>query len=145
MSASDFVQGSGDVKYHLGTYGKFITEEGTSVPVYLAANPSHLEAVDPVLEGIVRAKQDKLGKGHDHPILPILMHGDASFAGQCVVLETLNLSKLRCYKTGGTIHLIVNNQVGFTTSPADGRSSTYASDMAKTIQAPIFHVNGDDP
>ena len=145
VGADGFVQGSGDVKYHLGTYGEFTTDEGTSVPVYLAANPSHLEAVDPVLEGIVRAKQDKLGKGHDHPILPILMHGDASFAGQGVVLETLNISKLRGYKTGGTIHVIVNNQVGFTTSPADGRSSTYASDMAKTIQAPIFHVNGDDP
>lgn len=145
VSSPGFVQGSGDVKYHLGTYGKFTTEEGTSVPVYLAANPSHLEAVNPVLEGIVRAKQDKLGKGHDYPILPILLHGDASFAGQGVVLETLNLSQLRAYKTGGTIHLIVNNQVGFTTSPQDGRSSTYASDMAKTIQAPIFHVNGDDP
>jgi 2-oxoglutarate dehydrogenase E1 component len=145
VGATGFVQGSGDVKYHLGTYGKFTSEEGNSVPVYLAANPSHLEAVDPVLEGIVRAKQDKLGKGHDHPILPVLMHGDASFAGQGVVLETLNLSKLRGYNTGGTIHLIVNNQVGFTTSPADARSSTYASDMAKTIQAPIFHVNGDDP
>ena len=145
VGAAGFVQGSGDVKYHLGTYGKFTSEEGNSVPVYLAANPSHLEAVDPVLEGIVRAKQDKLGKGHDHPILPVLMHGDASFAGQGVVLETLNLSKLRGYKTGGTIHLIVNNQVGFTTAPADARSSTYASDMAKTIQAPIFHVNGDDP
>jgi 2-oxoglutarate dehydrogenase E1 component len=145
VSSPGFVQGSGDVKYHLGTYGKFSTDEGASVPVYLAANPSHLEAVNPVLEGIVRAKQDKLGKGHNFPILPILMHGDASFAGQGVVLETLNLSKLRGFKTGGTIHLIVNNQVGFTTSPEDARSSTYASDMAKTIQAPIFHVNGDDP
>ena len=145
VSSPGFVQGSGDVKYHLGTYGKFTTEEGASVPVYLAANPSHLEAVNPVLEGIVRAKQDKLGKNHDYPILPILLHGDASFAGQGVVLETLNLSQLRGYKTGGTVHLIVNNQVGFTTSPQDGRSSTYASDMARTIQAPIFHVNADDP
>ena len=145
VSSPGFVQGSGDVKYHLGTYGKFKTEEGASVPVYLAANPSHLEAVNPVLEGIVRAKQDKLGKNHDYPILPILLHGDASFAGQGVVLETLNLSQLRGYKTGGTVHLIVNNQVGFTTSPQDGRSSTYASDMARTIQAPIFHVNADDP
>jgi len=145
VASPGFVQGSGDVKYHLGTHGTFTAENGETVPVYLAANPSHLEAVNPVLEGIVRAKQDKLGKGHNYPILPVLMHGDAAFAGQGVVFETLNLSKLRGYKTGGTIHLIVNNQVGFTTAPEDARSTTYASDLALTIQAPIFHVNGDDP
>ncbi|MGA0733534.1 MAG: multifunctional oxoglutarate decarboxylase/oxoglutarate dehydrogenase thiamine pyrophosphate-binding subunit/dihydrolipoyllysine-residue succinyltransferase subunit [Candidatus Nanopelagicales bacterium] len=139
------VQGSGDVKYHLGTTGVFSTDDGETIPVYLAANPSHLEAVNPVLEGIVRAKQDRLGKDHNNPILPILLHGDAAFAGQGVVFETLNLSKLRGYRTGGTVHLIVNNQVGFTTGPAESRSSTYASDLARTIQAPIFHVNGDDP
>lgn len=145
VGGKGLVQGSGDVKYHLGTTGVFSTDDGETVPVYLAANPSHLEAVNPVLEGIVRAKQDRLGKDHNNPILPILLHGDAAFAGQGVVFETLNISKLRGYRTGGTIHVIVNNQVGFTTAPTESRSSTYASDLARTIQAPIFHVNGDDP
>jgi len=145
VGGKGLVQGSGDVKYHLGTTGVFSTDEGETIPVYLAANPSHLEAVNPVLEGIVRAKQDRLGREHNNPILPILLHGDASFAGQGVVFETMNLSKLRGYRTGGTIHLIINNQVGFTTAPSESRSSTYASDLARTIQAPIFHVNGDDP
>ena len=141
------VQGSGDVKYHLGTEGKYTTEDGeASTKVYLAANPSHLEAVDPVLEGIVRAKQDRLDMhGEAFPVLPVLLHGDAAFAGQGVVLETLQLSQLRGYRTGGTIHIIVNNQVGFTTAPSSSRSSVYSSDLARTIQAPIFHVNGDDP
>jgi 2-oxoglutarate dehydrogenase E1 component len=139
------VQGSGDVKYHLGTQGEFVAESGEKTKIYLAANPSHLEAVNPVLEGVVRAKQDKLNRHGDYSVLPILMHGDAAFAGQGVVVETLNLSQLRGYRTGGTIHVIVNNQVGFTTSPQSSRSSTYATDVAKTIQAPIFHVNGDDP
>ncbi|CCH77633.1 Putative 2-oxoglutarate dehydrogenase (E1 subunit) (sucA) (1.2.4.2 eller 2-oxoglutarate decarboxylase 4.1.1.71) [Nostocoides japonicum T1-X7] len=140
------VQGSGDVKYHLGTEGRFTAEDGSTTKVYLAANPSHLEAVDPVLEGIVRAKQDRLDRaGEDFPVLPILMHGDAAFAGQGVVAETLNLSQLRGYRTGGTIHVVVNNQVGFTTSPSASRSSTYSTDVARMIQAPIFHVNGDDP
>ncbi|MCE1179973.1 MAG: multifunctional oxoglutarate decarboxylase/oxoglutarate dehydrogenase thiamine pyrophosphate-binding subunit/dihydrolipoyllysine-residue succinyltransferase subunit [Micrococcales bacterium] len=140
------VQGSGDVKYHLGTEGEFTAEDGSTTKVYLAANPSHLEAVNPVLEGIVRAKQDRLNRaGEDFPVLPILMHGDAAFAGQGVVAETLNLSQLRGYRTGGTIHVIVNNQVGFTTSPSSSRSSTYCTDVARMIQAPIFHVNGDDP
>ena len=111
------VQGSGDVKYHLGTDGEVTTESGATIKVYLSANPSHLEAVDPVLEGIVRAKQDVLDRGEEFPVLPILMHGDAAFAGQGVVAETLNLSQLRGYRTGGTIHVIVNNQVGFTTAP----------------------------
>lgn len=141
----DSVQGSGDVKYHLGTEGVFTSPNGQQVRVYLAANPSHLEAVNPVLEGITRAKQDLLDRSYDFPILPVLMHGDAAFAGQGIVTETLNLSQLRGYRTGGTIHLIVNNQVGFTTAPESSRSSVYASDVARMVQAPIFHVNGDDP
>ena len=139
------VQGSGDVKYHLGTSGTYTSSEGPDVDVYLAANPSHLEAVDPVLEGIVRAKQDLLPREERFKVLPILMHGDAAFAGQGVVAETLNLSQLQGYRTGGTIHIIVNNQVGFTTSPQYGRSSVYSTDVARMVQAPIFHVNGDDP
>ncbi|GAA3630485.1 multifunctional oxoglutarate decarboxylase/oxoglutarate dehydrogenase thiamine pyrophosphate-binding subunit/dihydrolipoyllysine-residue succinyltransferase subunit [Microbacterium awajiense] len=136
--------GSGDVKYHLGTEGTFVADDGQELPVYLAANPSHLETVDGVLEGIVRAKQDRKPIG-TFSWLPILVHGDAAFAGQGVVVETLQMSQLRGYRTGGTIHVVVNNQVGFTTTPQDGRSSVYATDVAKTIQAPIFHVNGDDP
>jgi 2-oxoglutarate dehydrogenase E1 component len=140
------VQGSGDVKYHLGTEGTFTAEGGATTKVYLAANPSHLEAVNPVLEGIVRAKQDRLDlAGEDFTVLPVLLHGDAAFAGQGVVAETLNLSQLRGYRTGGTVHVVINNQVGFTTSPSSSRSSTYSTDVARMIQAPIFHVNGDDP
>ncbi|WP_287933427.1 multifunctional oxoglutarate decarboxylase/oxoglutarate dehydrogenase thiamine pyrophosphate-binding subunit/dihydrolipoyllysine-residue succinyltransferase subunit, partial [Arthrobacter sp.] len=139
------VQGSGDVKYHLGTEGTFTSDAGNETKVYLAANPSHLEAVDSVLEGIVRAKQDRLDQGENFPVLPIMVHGDAAFAGQGVVAETLNLSQLRGYRTGGTIHVVVNNQVGFTTAPSSSRSSVYSTDVAKMIQAPIFHVNGDDP
>ena len=143
--ADNQVQGSGDVKYHLGTKGVFTAESGATTKVYLAANPSHLEAVNPVLEGITRAKQDKLNIKEAFSILPILMHGDAAFAGKGVVSETLNLSQLKGYRTGGTIHIVVNNQVGFTTSPYAARSSTYCTDIAKMIQAPVFHVNGDDP
>ncbi|MFM8842940.1 MAG: multifunctional oxoglutarate decarboxylase/oxoglutarate dehydrogenase thiamine pyrophosphate-binding subunit/dihydrolipoyllysine-residue succinyltransferase subunit, partial [Actinomycetota bacterium] len=139
------VQGSGDVKYHLGTYGDFVTESGEKTKIYLAANPSHLEAVNPVLEGIVRAKQDKKNVKSVFTVLPILIHGDAAFAGQGVVSETLNMSQLRGYRTGGTIHVVINNQVGFTTSPESARSSRYSTDIAKMIQAPVFHVNGDDP
>jgi 2-oxoglutarate dehydrogenase E1 component len=139
------VQGSGDVKYHLGTEGLFTSGHGTQIKVSLAANPSHLEAVNPVLEGIVRAKQDRLGNPENFPVLPILVHGDAAFAGQGVVPETMQLSQLDGFKTGGTIHVVVNNQVGFTTLPKDSRSSIYSTDFAKGIQAPIFHVNGDDP
>ena len=140
------VQGSGDVKYHLGTEGVFTAETGATTKVYLAANPSHLEAVDPVLEGIVRAKQDRIDLGGDgFSVLPILIHGDAAFAGQGVVPEVLNLSQLRGYRTGGTIHVIINNQVGFTTGPSSSRSTTYATDVAKGYQIPVFHVNGDDP
>ena len=140
------VQGSGDVKYHLGTEGTFTAETGETTKVYLAANPSHLEAVNPVLEGIARAKQDRIDlAGASFPVLPVLMHGDAAFAGQGVVAETLNLSQLRGYRTGGTVHVVVNNQVGFTTAPASSRSSFYCTDVGKMIQSPIFHVNGDDP
>ena len=139
------VQGSGDVKYHLGAEGEFEAGSGDKIKVSVAANPSHLEAVDPVLEGIARAKQDVLDRGADFPVLPLLVHGDAAFAGQGVVAETLNLSQLRGYRTGGTIHLVVNNQVGFTTSPGSSRSSLYCTDVARMVQAPIFHVNGDDP
>jgi len=137
-------RGSGDVKYHLGTEGTFVAEDGAELPVYLAANPSHLETVDGVLEGIVRAKQDRKPIG-TFAWLPILVHGDAAFAGQGVVVETLQMSQLRGYRTGGTVHIVVNNQVGFTTLPTDSRTSVYATDVAKTIQAPVFHVNGDDP
>jgi 2-oxoglutarate decarboxylase len=141
--------GSGDVKYHLGATGNYLQMFGDNdIDVSLVANPSHLEAVDPVLEGIVRAKQDLADKG-DEPdgftIVPVMMHGDAAFAGQGVVAETLNLALLRGYRTGGTIHIIVNNQIGFTTSPQDSRSSEYCTDVAKMVGAPIFHVNGDDP
>ncbi|MGY5764922.1 multifunctional oxoglutarate decarboxylase/oxoglutarate dehydrogenase thiamine pyrophosphate-binding subunit/dihydrolipoyllysine-residue succinyltransferase subunit [Brachybacterium sp. DNPG3] len=137
--------GSGDVKYHLGTEGTYSARDGESTKVYLAANPSHLEAVNPVLEGIARAKQDRLERPEDFPVVPILIHGDAAFAGQGVVTETLNLSELRGYRTGGTIHVIINNQIGFTTLPDSSRSSYYSTDVAKSTQLPIFHVNGDDP
>ncbi|WP_456287004.1 multifunctional oxoglutarate decarboxylase/oxoglutarate dehydrogenase thiamine pyrophosphate-binding subunit/dihydrolipoyllysine-residue succinyltransferase subunit [Microbacterium sp. JZ70] len=137
-------RGSGDVKYHLGTQGTFTSDGGSSLEVLLAANPSHLETVDGVLEGIARAKQDR-GPIASFSWLPVLIHGDAAFAGQGVVVETLQMSQLRGYRTGGTVHIIVNNQVGFTTLPQDSRTSYYASDAAKTIQAPILHVNGDDP
>ncbi|MBP2436301.1 multifunctional oxoglutarate decarboxylase/oxoglutarate dehydrogenase thiamine pyrophosphate-binding subunit/dihydrolipoyllysine-residue succinyltransferase subunit [Microbacterium amylolyticum] len=137
-------RGSGDVKYHIGTEGTFHATDGRDIDVYLAANPSHLETVDGVLEGIVRAKQDRHDRG-SFPWLPILVHGDAAFAGQGVVLETLQMSELRAYRTGGTIHVIANNQVGFTTLPQDARSSYYATGPAKAIAAPILHVNGDDP
>lgn len=142
------VQGSGDVKYHLGTEGVFTADTGETTQVYLAANPSHLEAVNPVLEGIVRAKLDQLGADpatDGYPVLPVLIHGDAAFAGQGIVQETLNLAQLRGYKTGGTVHVIINNQVGFTTGPQDSRSTRYATDIAKGYQIPILHVNGDDP
>ncbi|TIH35666.1 multifunctional oxoglutarate decarboxylase/oxoglutarate dehydrogenase thiamine pyrophosphate-binding subunit/dihydrolipoyllysine-residue succinyltransferase subunit [Subtercola vilae] len=138
------VQGSGDVKYHLGTEGTFVSGDGKEIPVYIAANPSHLEAVNGVLEGVVRAKQDRKPRG-TYSTLPILIHGDAAMAGQGIVYETMQMEKLRGYKIGGTIHVNINNQVGFTTRPSDSRSSVYSTDVAKSIQAPIFHVNGDDP
>jgi multifunctional 2-oxoglutarate metabolism enzyme len=139
--------GSGDVKYHLGAEGKYFRMFGDGETIVsLASNPSHLEAVDPVLEGIVRAKQDILDKGEGgFTVLPLMLHGDAAFAGQGVVAETLNLAKLRGYRTGGTVHVVINNQVGFTTAPEHSRSSQYSTDVAKMIDAPVFHVNGDDP
>ncbi|OPX05756.1 multifunctional oxoglutarate decarboxylase/oxoglutarate dehydrogenase thiamine pyrophosphate-binding subunit/dihydrolipoyllysine-residue succinyltransferase subunit [Mycobacterium sp. AT1] len=141
--------GSGDVKYHLGATGNYLQMFGDNdIDVSLVANPSHLEAVDPVLEGLVRAKQDLVDaeKGTESfSVVPLMLHGDAAFAGQGVVAETLNLALLRGYRTGGTIHIIVNNQIGFTTSPLDSRSSEYCTDVAKMVGAPIFHVNGDDP
>lgn len=136
--------GSGDVKYHLGTEGVYSLDDGVATKVYLAANPSHLEAADGVLEGIVRAKQDELGDP-SFPILPILIHGDAAFIGQGVVYETFNMSQLEGFRTGGTLHVIVNNQIGFTTGPTSGRSTRYPTDLAKGMQIPIFHVNADDP
>ena len=143
--SDDEVQGSGDVKYHLGTRGVFTAPDGAETRVYLAANPSHLEAVNPVLEGIVRAEQDQLPPEDAFSVLPVLIHGDAAFAGQGVVAETLQMSQIPGYRTGGTIHIVVNNQVGFTTSPKYSRSSVYPTDVARMVQAPIFHVNGDDP
>jgi 2-oxoglutarate dehydrogenase E1 component len=139
-------QGSGDVKYHLGAAGTHTSPDGLQIAVSLASNPSHLEAVDPVVEGLTRAKQDCISGDQRHDtVLPILVHGDAAFAGQGVVQETLNLSQLRGYRTGGTVHVVVNNLIGFTAGPESTRSSVYATDVAKMIQAPIFHVNGDDP
>ncbi len=139
------IEGSGDVKYHLGASGKYKTRNGKSITVSVASNPSHLEWVDPVVEGIVRAKQTRLTDKERRKVMSVLIHGDAAFAGQGIVAETLNLSQLKGYRTGGTIHIIINNQIGFTTTPEDARSSQYATDVAKMIQAPIFHVNGEDP
>jgi 2-oxoglutarate dehydrogenase E1 component len=137
--------GSGDVRYHLGASGAHVAPDGREIRVVVASNPSHLEAVDPVVEGMARARQDRSGDLLREKVLPVLIHGDAAFAGQGVVAETLNLSQLKGYRTGGTIHIVVNNQIGFTTGPRDARSSHYATDVARTVQAPIFHVNGDHP
>jgi 2-oxoglutarate dehydrogenase E1 component len=153
----DSVQGSGDVKYHKGAEGTFVARNGGTIPITMASNPSHLEAVDPVVVGMARAKQDLAGgeqgsgpeledgSGEPFPVLPILIHGDAAFAGQGVVAETLNLSGLAGYRTGGTVHIVINNQLGFTTAPEAARTSVYPTDVAKMVQSPIFHVNGDDP
>ncbi|GAA2602823.1 multifunctional oxoglutarate decarboxylase/oxoglutarate dehydrogenase thiamine pyrophosphate-binding subunit/dihydrolipoyllysine-residue succinyltransferase subunit [Streptomyces axinellae] len=140
------MHGSGDVKYHLGAEGTFTGLDGEQIKVSLTANPSHLEAVDPVVEGVARAKQDIIGKGGtDFTVLPVQLHGDAAFAGQGVVAETLNMSQLRGYRTGGTVHIVINNQVGYTAAPESARSSMYSTDVARMIEAPILHVNGDDP
>jgi 2-oxoglutarate dehydrogenase E1 component len=139
------VQGSGDVKYHLGANGKYESPSGADIRIELAANPSHLETVDPIVMGMVRARQDQIDPPGSFPALSLLMHGDAAFAGQGLVAECLAMSDISGYRVGGTIHLIINNQIGFTTSPQYARSSLYCSDVAKTVQAPIFHVNGDDP
>ena len=142
----DLVAGDGDVKYHLGYHTIRQLASGAEIEIRLAANPSHLEAVDPVVEGTARARQRIRGDTeHRRKVLPLLVHGDAAFAGQGIVAETLNMSQLHGYSTGGTVHVVVNNQIGFTTLPEDARSSTYATDIAKMIEAPIFHVNGDDP
>ncbi|MDX2267918.1 MAG: multifunctional oxoglutarate decarboxylase/oxoglutarate dehydrogenase thiamine pyrophosphate-binding subunit/dihydrolipoyllysine-residue succinyltransferase subunit [Bryobacter sp.] len=141
----DSTQGSGDVKYHLGASSVRRSLSGKEIVVSLAPNPSHLEAVNPVVEGIARPKQERLGDTKRERVIPVLLHGDAAFAGQGVVMETLNLSQLEGYTTGGTIHLVINNQIGFTTNPAESRSSSYCTDIARMVQAPIFHVNGDDP
>jgi 2-oxoglutarate dehydrogenase E1 component len=139
------VQGSGDVKYHLGMKGKYVSPHGADVAIELAANPSHLETVGPIVMGMVRAAQDQIEPAGAFSVLPVLIHGDAAFAGQGIVAESLAMSDIGGYRIGGTIHLIINNQIGFTTAPQYARSSLYCSDVAKTIQAPIFHVNGDDP
>ncbi len=141
----DSLAGSGDVKYHKGYLGWVGTNGGKSVRVLLATNPSHLEAVNPVVEGMARGLQDLLGAGGREAVLPVLIHGDAAFAGQGVVFETLNLSQLEGYKTGGTIHLVINNQIGFTTLPEDARSTRYSTDGAKMLMVPIFHVHGENP
>ncbi|MFP6740822.1 MAG: 2-oxoglutarate dehydrogenase E1 component [Alphaproteobacteria bacterium] len=141
----DDVQGSGDVKYHLGASSNRELANGNTIHLSLAANPSHLEAVNPVVAGKTRAKQAQRGDTKRQKVMAVLLHGDAAFAGQGLVAETLGLSELRGHRTGGTIHIIVNNQIGFTTSPKYSRSSPYPSDVAKMVQAPIFHVNGDDP
>ncbi len=142
----DLVAGDGDVKYHLGYRTTRKLENGAKVEIRLSANPSHLEAVDPVVEGQARARQRIHGDTeHRRKVLPLLLHGDAAFAGQGMVAETLNMSQLPGYSTGGTVHVVVNNQIGFTTLPEDARSSMYATDIAKMIEVPIFHVNGEDP
>jgi multifunctional 2-oxoglutarate metabolism enzyme len=138
-------QGSGDVKYHLGAHSARTMSNGRTVTVSIAANPSHLEAVNPVVEGIVRPKQDRIGDTARTIIIPVLIHGDAAMAGQGIVQETINLSQIEGYSTGGTLHLVINNQIGFTTNPEAARSTVYCSDVALMVQAPIFHVNGDEP
>jgi 2-oxoglutarate decarboxylase len=138
-------QGSGDVKYHLGAAGTYASDSGQPIGVMVSPNPSHLEWVNPVVEGMVRAKQDGIDDRDRARVIPILLHGDAAFAGQGIVAETLNLSGLDGYTTGGTVHVVINNQIGFTTLPQDARSSTYCTDVAKMVQAPVLHVNGDDP
>ncbi len=144
----DFPADEGDVKYHQGARSRRLTESGREIAISVPSNPSHLEAVDPVVEGLVRAKQDRFGLAREEAwkrVLPVLLHGDAAFAGQGIVAEVFNLAQLRGYRTGGSLHLVVNNQIGFTTNPASGRSSEYSTDVAKINQVPIFHVNGDDP
>ncbi len=142
---ADTSRGEGDVKYHMGFSKDLTTRQGKKVHLSLASNPSHLEFVNPVIQGMARAKQFQLADSQRTRVIPIAIHGDAAFAGQGVCYETLNLSQLRGYKVGGTLHIVINNQVGFTTSPVDSRSTTYSTDVAKMLEVPIFHVNGDDP
>lgn len=154
-SHPNFPADEGDVKYHQGAVGEHTTRDGKKIRIELASNPSHLEFVDPVVEGMTRARQDQLLKGDEADasirdavqdrVLPVLLHGDAAFAGQGIVMETLQLANLRGYRVGGTIHIIINNQIGFTTTPEASRSSIYSTDAAQITQTPIFHINGDDP
>jgi 2-oxoglutarate dehydrogenase E1 component len=138
--------GSGDVKYHIGYLTDQQLDDNIALSMYLVSNPSHLEAVNPVVEGIARARQDALGgDAADQVVLPVLLHGDAAFAGQGVVAETLNMSQLKGYRTGGTVHVVINNQIGYTTLPEDARSTRYSTDVAKMLMVPIFHVHGEDP
>src|SRR5256714_2013510 len=144
----NFPADEGDVKYHQGAKGEREIAGGRRVEITVSPNPSHLEFVDPVVEGMVRAKQDAIDAPREEVIdraLPVLLHGDAAFAGQGIVMETLNLAALKGYRTGGTIHIIINNQIGFTTSPEAGRSTIYSTDVARMTQLPIFHIHGDDP
>jgi 2-oxoglutarate dehydrogenase E1 component len=145
MDFPESVNSSGDVKYHIGVSSDREMPNGKMIHLSLTANPSHLEAVNPVVCGKVRAKQDQKGDVDKQKVMGILLHGDAAFAGQGIVPETLSLAELRGYRTGGTIHIIVNNQIGFTTAPRYSRFTPYPSDVAKMVQAPIFHVNGEDP
>ena len=138
-------QGSGDVKYHLGYAADTTTLHGDNVHLSLTPNPSHLEAVDPVVQGRVRAKQERRNDREANKVMAVCTHGDAAFSGQGLVMETLNLSELKGYRTGGTIHVIVNNQIGFTTPPNEGRSTPYCTDIARMLAVPILHVNGEDP
>ena len=151
-SHPSFPADEGDVKYHQGAYGKRKTKNGHNIEIQLSSNPSHLEFVDPVVEGMARARQDELLEDGDDSreividqVLPILLHGDAAFSGQGIVMETLQLASLRGYRTGGTIHIVINNQIGFTTTPEAGRTSIYSTDAAQITQLPIFHINGDSP
>src|SRR6266404_3815790 len=139
------VLGAGDVKYHVGATGTYVTSTGKKIGIHLVSNPSHLEAVDPVAVGRARAKQTRYGVGSAAKVVPIVMHGDAAFAGQGIWAETLNLADLKAYTVGGTVHIIVNNLIGFTTRPAQEHSSRFASDIAKRQYVPVFHVNGEDP
>ncbi|MDZ7579180.1 MAG: 2-oxoglutarate dehydrogenase E1 component [Deltaproteobacteria bacterium] len=141
----DDLVGAGDVKYHNGFLADILTARGRELRIFLVNNPSHLEAVDPVVEGFARARQDMLDDGDRNRVLPLLIHGDAAYAGQGVVMETLNMSQLEGYRTGGTIHIVINNQIGYTTLPEDARSTRYSTDVAKMIMAPVFHVHGEDP
>jgi 2-oxoglutarate decarboxylase len=145
VSDPDSIEGQGDVKYHLGATGVCRTATGKEITVSIAPNPSHLEAVNPVAEGLTRPKQDRIGDTKRERVIPLLIHGDAAMAGQGIVPETMNLSQVAGYATGGTIHIVVNNQIGFTTNPEAGRSMTYCTDVALAFGAPVFHVNGDDP